>query len=337
MDNLPPLVSIIMPVKDNEKYLSIAIESIITQTYQNIELIIIDDSKNDLCSDIIKSYNNIIIKYFKGPKINLATALNMGIDNSKGDYIARMDSDDIAHKDRILQQVNALKLNSWDICGTWIKQFGNDSRLNTYPSKPEDIKYWMMFTCAIAHPTVLAKSEIFRKFKYNNHSKVEDHELWTRMLRSKVVFGNIPKVLLKYRRHEDALTSFISEKLICEREEIVKNYALFLHPNNIVESFLECSCGTSKEYTLDQITKLCDFIFSFIQKGLVNKELLIKMMPVYFRKCNKMNKKVFVHYSNLLKKYNLSIFTFENFYILILSIFKINRNSKLYVLKRFIS
>ena len=69
MDNFPPLVSVIMPVKDNEKYLSIAIESIITQTYQNIELIIIDDSKNDLCSDIILSYNNNIIKYFIGPNI----------------------------------------------------------------------------------------------------------------------------------------------------------------------------------------------------------------------------------------------------------------------------
>ena len=337
MGNLPPLVSIIMPVKDNQKYLSIAIESILTQTYQNIELIIIDDSKDDLCSDIIKSYNNNIIKYFKGPKINLAAALNMGIDNSIGDYIARMDSDDIAYQDRILQQVNELNLNSWDICGTWIKQFGNDSRLYTYPSKPEEIKYWMMFTCAIAHPTVLAKSEIFRKFKYNNDSKVEDHELWTRMLRSKVVFGNIPKVLLKYRRHEDASTSLISEKLIREREEIIKNYVLFLQPNNVIEPFLECSCGTSKEYTLDQITKLCDFIFSFIEKGLVNKDLLIKMMPVYFRKCNKMNKKTFVVYATLLKKYKLSIYTFENLYILILSIFNINRNSNLYVLKRFIS
>ena len=189
MHNLPPLVSVIMPVKDNEKYLSIAIESILTQTYQNIELIIIDDSKYDLCSDIIKSYTNNIIKYFKGPKINLATALNMGIDNSKGEYIARMDSDDIAHQDRILQQVNALKLNSWDICGTWIKQFGNDSRLNTYPSKPEDIKYWMMFTCAIAHPTVLAKSEIFRNTKMKEilipaaldkiqWHKVQGHDIW---------------------------------------------------------------------------------------------------------------------------------------------------------------
>jgi glycosyltransferase involved in cell wall biosynthesis len=336
MDKFSLLVSVIMPVKDNEKYLSIAIESILTQTYENIELIIIDDSKNKLCSDIIKSYNTNKIKYIKGPKINLATALNIGIDNSNGDFIARMDSDDIAHQDRILQQVNALKQNKWDICGTWIKQFGNDSRVYTYPSKPEEIKYWMMFTCAIAHPTVLAKSEIFRKFKYNYDSKVEDHELWTRMLRSKVVFGNIPKVLLKYRRHEDASTSYISENLISEREKIIKNYAFFLQPNKLIEPFLESSCGTSNEYRLDQIIKLCDFIFSFVQKGLVSKDLLIKMMPVYFRKCNKMNKNVFVHYSKLLNKYNLSFFTFENFYILTLSIFNINRNNKLYALKRFI-
>lgn len=337
MYNLQPLVSVIMPVKDNEKYLSVAINSILSQTYKNIELIIIDDSKSNLCLDIVKSFNSLIIKYFKGPKINLPIALNMGIDNSKGDYIARMDSDDIAHHDRILQQVNELKINGWDICGTWIKQFGNDSRLYTYPSKPEEIKYWMMFTCAIAHPTVLAKSEIFRKFKYNNDSKVEDHELWTRMLRYNVVFGNVPKVLLKYRRHEDASTSFISEKLIFERKEIIKNYALFLQPNNVIESFLECSCGTSKEYSLNQIIKLSDFIFSFVQKGLVNKQLLIKMMPVYFRKCKKMNRVVFVEYLKCIKKYNLPFFVREHLYIFIISIFKINRNSNLYALKRFIS
>lgn len=331
------MVSVIMPVMDNEKYLSKAIESILNQSYENIELIIVDDSKHELCLEIIKKFNSKSIKYFKGPQSNLSSALNMAIDNANGDYIARMDSDDIAHPDRISLQVKALNLNGWQICGTWIKQFGNDSRICTYPADSEQIKYWMMFTCAIAHPTVLARAQIFHKFKYNTDSRVEDHELWTRMLRSNVIFGNIPLVLLNYRRHEDASTSNVSEKLIFERGKVIKNYSIFLYTPKSIKSYLECSCGTSNMYNLDQIKTLCDFVSGIVEKGVVNTDLLLKMMPVYFRKCEKMNTNVFLLYIKLLRKYNLPIFAYETLYILILSIFNINRNSKLYTLKKFIS
>jgi len=90
-------------------------------------------------------------------------------------------------------------------------------------------------------------------------------------------------------------------------------------------------------YNLDQIKTLCDFVSGIVEKGVVNTDLLLKMMPVYFRKCEKMNTNVFLLYIKLLRKYNLPIFAYETLYILILSIFNINRNSKLYTLKKFIS
>ena len=274
MSNNFPLVSVIMPVLDNEKYLADSIQSILSQINCNIELIIIDDSKHELCYNIIHEFKDNRIKYFKGPRKNLPSALNMGIDNSAGEYIARMDSDDISNPERISLQIKALQENQWQICGTWIKQFGADSRLYTYPVDSSDIKYWMMFTCAIAHPTVLAKAEIFRKFKYNVEFQVEDHELWTRMLRKNVVFGNIPLPLLNYRRHQDAATSNISDQLLKERENVLKNYAIYLFSPDTITPFLKNSCGTAKEYNLNEIKELSDFMYSFVQRGFIGKDLL---------------------------------------------------------------
>uniref|UniRef100_UPI00404777E9 glycosyltransferase family 2 protein n=1 Tax=Algoriphagus sp. TaxID=1872435 RepID=UPI00404777E9 len=332
-----PLVSVIMPVLDNDIYLSDSIQSILSQSYNNIELVIIDDSKHELCYNIINSIEDNRIKYFKGPRKNLSSALNMGIDNSLGVYIARMDSDDLANPERISLQVKALEENQWQICGTWIKQFGADSRIYTYPVDSNEIKYWMMFTCSIAHPTVLAKAEIFHRFKYNVKSRVEDHELWTRMLRGNVVFGNIPLPLLRYRRHRDAATSSISDELLIERENILKNYANYLFDSNLIVPFLKNSCGTSKEYKENEIIELCDFLYGFVQNKIVKRDLLLKMLPVYFRKFPDMNIKLFILYLKLLKKYELPLIRPETIYIGILSIFKIKRDSRLYSLKVLIS
>jgi glycosyltransferase involved in cell wall biosynthesis len=332
-----PLVSVIMPVLDNEKYLADSIHSILSQNNCNIELIIIDDSKHEFCYDIIHDCRDNRIKYFKGPRKNLPSALNMGIDNSIGEYIARMDSDDIANPERISLQVKALEENQWQICGTWIKQFGADSRLYTYPINSNDIKYWMMFTCAIAHPTVLAKAEIFHRFKYDVESRVEDHELWTRMLRENVVFGNIPLPLLKYRRHETAATSNISDKLLEEREEVLKNYANFLFSNDIISIFLKHSCGTAKQYSMVEIEALCDFLYGFVLRGIVGRALLLKMMPVYFRKSEEINLRLFRLYWKLLKAYKLPLISSETLYLGVISLFNLKPGSRLYDLKKFIS
>ncbi len=337
MSNNFPLVSVIMPVLDNEKYLADSIQSILSQINCNIELIIIDDSKHELCYNVIHEFKDNRIKYFKGPRTNLPSALNMGIDNSAGEYIARMDSDDISNPERISLQIKALEGNQWQICGTWIKQFGTDSRLYTYPVNSNDIKYWMMFTCAIAHPTVLARAEIFHRFKYNVGSRVEDHELWTRMLRENVVFGNIPIPLLKYRRHENAATSNISDSLLKEREGVLSNYANFLFSDDVISTFLEYSCGAAKQYRLIEIEALCNFLYGFVLKGIVGRALLLKMMPVYFRKSEEINLKLFRLYWKLLKAYKLPFISSETFYLGVISLFNLKRDSRLYNLKKFIS
>lgn len=324
------LVSVIIPVLNSEKYLSTAIKSILIQSYRNIELIIIDDSKNEICFEIINEFTDSRIKYFKGPKKNLSAALNLGIECSKGQYIARMDSDDIAEADRILLQIQALKKNDWQICGTWIKKFGSDSRVYTNPSSSYEIRYSMLFTCAIAHPTVLAEASLFHKYKYNIQSCVEDYDLWTRMLKDNVLFGNLPIALLKYRRHSDAATAFSSQRQLQELERIAIDYTNSLLDYNSAFPFTQLSCGMAESYSLIEIESLCDFIFGLVQKKYVSQAMLAKMIPAYLRKSKSMNIGVWILYLKLLRKYKLPIVSVELFYMAFLSIFMLNRHNKFY-------
>ena len=104
--SVEPLVSIIMSVYNSEDYLKEAIDSILGQTYANLEFIIIDDASTDRSLDIVKSYNDKRILLIKNEvNIGLAASLNKGIEIARGKYIARMDSDDISLPERCEKQV----------------------------------------------------------------------------------------------------------------------------------------------------------------------------------------------------------------------------------------
>lgn len=331
------LISVIMPVYNGEKYLEAAVKSILNQTYDKFELIIIDDSHHKKCFKIITSLNDNRIKYLIGPKINLASALNFGIKQAKGEFIARMDSDDISDPNRFKLQLETLLVNGWDICGSWIRLFGSDNRLYIYPSSPLEIKYSMLFTCAIAHPTILARSDIFYKYSYNENSCVEDYELWTRMLADNIIFGNVTIPLLKYRRHDEASTALSSKEQISERIKIAKLYGKNFSKEKHLQSFIKLSSGFASSYALSQIITLSDFIFCLVEKKMIKKEMLNKMLPVYFKKTNKVSWNLFLVYLKQLSKYKFSFFSFNTILVLGFSIFPHkNNNIIIKIIKKYI-
>src|SRR5574344_891326 len=200
-DNIPK-ISVLMPVyNEKEEYLRIAIESILNQTYKDFELIIINDGSTNNVEDVILSYNDTRIKYIKNEKnLKLVKTLNKGIDLARGEYIARMDSDDESLPERFEKQVEFLdEHKEIGLCGTYYEV--TNKGFDKFPTEDLDIKIALFNDCVIGHPTVMLRSELIKNNKYDeNFEYTEDYALWCKIA-SQTKFVNIPEVLLNYRWH----------------------------------------------------------------------------------------------------------------------------------------
>ena len=119
-----------MSVYNGEKYLAEAIKSILNQTYKNFEFIIVNDGSKDNSVEIIKNYmkkDNRIVLIDRENK-GLPYSLNEGISIAKGQYIARMDADDISLSNRFEKQIKYMEENKIDVCGSYIKLFGDNTK-----------------------------------------------------------------------------------------------------------------------------------------------------------------------------------------------------------------
>lgn len=203
-----PEISVVMPVYNASDYLPEAIDSIISQTFEDWELILIDDGSTDNSSDILKSYSNSDkrIKHYKNDQnLGLIRALNKGIGLCSGKFIARMDADDISLPGRFETQYRFLERNA-DIamCGTYaliIDSDGCETVKVTHFSKDEYIKINLMFSPSFIHPSMMIRADVLKANLYDEaYIHAEDYELWCRIAENHKV-ANIPSFLLKYRWH----------------------------------------------------------------------------------------------------------------------------------------
>ena len=200
-----PLISVILPVYNAEKYLRESIDSILNQTYTNFQLIIINDGSTDDSENIILSYDDSRISYIKKKNSGISETLVQGIQLSKGKYIARMDADDIAFPTRFLKQVSFLEKNKEYILVGSAVHYINDKGKFVGRSIPymsdSSIKYNLRFGSVIAHPSVMFLKEAYLKTNgYNKEIKgmFEDYLLWLEMSKHGK-FYNFHSPLISYR------------------------------------------------------------------------------------------------------------------------------------------
>lgn len=209
------MVSVILTVCNGEKFLCEAIDSILNQTYQEFELIIIDDGSTDSTLRVINSYYDPRIRLIENSKNRgQSYSRNLGIKESIGEYIAIMDADDIALPERIETQYEYLKSNPQiSLCGSWIEvidEEGNFKKIRKVPTENFEIKADLIFNCPIIHPTVMfvKKNFVENGFYYDEEFKyAQDMELWSRAM-FKLNFANIPLPLLKMRFGNSMSISF---------------------------------------------------------------------------------------------------------------------------------
>lgn len=237
-----PLISVIMPVYNGEKYLREAIDSVLAQTYSNFELLLINDGSTDSSRDIILSYNDARIRYIENERnLKLIATLNKGIDLAKGDFIARMDADDVCMPRRFEKQVQFMIAHpDIDVCGTWAYRIDGEGKKTGKIKNidaPGSLRCLSFFSCPFIHPSVMAKASVLKDNHYSQDMvDAEDLELWHRLSLQGCKFSNIPHFLMKYRWHGDNISANKEEYMIATKKRILRP---------AIESF--CERGISDE------------------------------------------------------------------------------------------
>jgi len=200
-----------MPVYNAGKHLRVCIDSILCQTYSNFEFLIYNDGSTDESDDIIRSYSDSRIKYTSfDTNRGYVLLLNQGIIDSAGEFIARMDADDISHHTRLDEQLAFMEANPLvGICGTWFEHFGSLSGIVKQPTIEEELQLSLFYGTPIGHPTVMMRRLMLEKHSLqyqNDFLYAEDYDLFERASVHFTIL-NIPKVLLKYRKHPTQVTN----------------------------------------------------------------------------------------------------------------------------------
>ncbi len=220
MTLVPGLISVIMSNYNTpEEYLRQAIESVLNQTYNNFEFIIIDDCSSDISLEIIKSYKDERIVVLKNDEnMGITKSLNRGLEIAKGEFIARMDADDICLPERFEKQVQYLSNNpAVVVCGTGVELFGDGADVykekivcKAIPPK-EEFQIRLLFgnQINIIHPTAMFRHKILldNSIKYDErYIYAQDYRMWVNCSRVGEC-ANLPDILLKYRIHNKAVSS----------------------------------------------------------------------------------------------------------------------------------
>jgi glycosyltransferase involved in cell wall biosynthesis len=199
-----PLITIGIPFYNCQKTLLDAIKSVFGQTFQDWELILIDDGSTDRSLEIAKSINDLRVKVISdGKNKKLAARLNQIIDLAHGEYIARMDADDICSSTRIQQQLELFKKNNdIDVVGCGVIYLSNKDRPLGYSvalQTHEEICKQPYRGFNICHASIMARKSWYQRFRYDESIHLgQDFNLWLRSYRDSR-FANIPEPLYYYR------------------------------------------------------------------------------------------------------------------------------------------
>lgn len=213
MNTSAPLVSVVLPAYNCAQFLPQAIESILSQTISDFELLVIYDDSTDDTLPIIEHFaaQDNRVRLVHGKKERLVGALNLGIEQSCGKYIARMDADDISRPDRFEKQLALMEARQLDLCGSdilIISEIGALLEAVVMPSSPELIAITLACTVPFAHGSVMMRTSFIKDhhLQYKKSSSAEDYDLWCRSFHQGARFGNVGEFLFSYRHLATSLS-----------------------------------------------------------------------------------------------------------------------------------
>ncbi len=239
----PGLVSVIMSnFNTSRTYIREAINSVLTQTYPHLELIIIEDASTNNSPLEIVCYQDPRIRVFHNEEnMGLAASLNRAMRHCRGEFIARMDTDDVCCPQRIERQVEFLREHpDVVVCGTWVeKVFETDAQKTSkkictvLPADREEYRIYLLFgnSPTLEHPSAMFNHRLLKKYDIKYHAKyryAQDYRMWVSCAKH-APCAIVPEVLLKFRRHSDSVSAAKRDRQIEYAYQIIQGQLDALH------------------------------------------------------------------------------------------------------------
>ena len=286
-----PHVSVLLPVHNGAKYISDAIESILNQTYENFEFIIVEDASTDESKEIIRSYQDKRIKLVEN-EINLgqASSMNIGLNISSGKYIARIDQDDISLPTRLQKQVEFMENNiEVGVCGTWMEYIGKLSGILRLETEDSAIKIKLLRDTELSHPTVMIRKSILNEhsLRYDSSfSPAEDYCLWTQLSKH-CKLGNIGEVLIQYRIHDlqgsgkDDINNLNQKNSDRIRKRLIRNLGIEPSSQDIkIHNDVFFSKNIKRKYLIEYHNWLLRLISGNVNNNIYNHKEFVDVLKV---------------------------------------------------------
>jgi glycosyltransferase involved in cell wall biosynthesis len=332
-----PTISVVMATFNDGLYISEAIDSILSQSFTDFEFIIINDGSSDNTLEIINQFAIIDprIRVISRENQGLAISLNEGIAYASGQWIARMDADDISHPLRFERQLAWLDTHDADVCGTWIQLFGQRNQLKKYHQEDYLIKKELLFGSPIGHATVLMRRSKARQLQYDaQFDRAEDYDFFEKAAIAGWKFTNIPDLLYFYRFHPKQTSTVLYQEQQRVSQQVRRRYwssisAVYGLNDGDIEAVINTrSLG---EIVSGHSNKL-NFVFNKLLSKSDREErdvIFGGLMPLYLRIAGS-DKDAYQNLKKLSKKYSHPIAAGLRLQMILLSLFRIKANSRLY-------
>jgi len=294
-----PLVSVLLPCYNVEKYVEETFDSLLNQTYTNFEIVAINDCSTDSTLKIlnglaekdkrIKIYNN-------ESNLKLIKTLNRGIDLCRGEYIARMDADDIAMPERLEKEVNFLEENKdYDIVSTQFATFRTGSSktdLHFNPLKYEELQSYLIFKSGICHPASMMRKRLFTELGLRfdeEYLHVEDYALWSKALYVTKLANLGGEPLLLYRVHGSQISSLYEDIQLENKKKVFKIHCKHLNIDDSDETldiYASVAEAVPSESSFEYLDKCEKFILDLLEKNRMenfgSQSFLVDMMALHW-------------------------------------------------------
>ena len=212
-----PRISAVMSVYNEERYLNESVDSILAQTFTDFEFIIVDDGSTDGTAEILSGYDDARVKVITQANQGLIPSLNTAIKQAGGEFLARMDADDISAPERFAKQVDFLRDNpGCGMCGTWYEEIdstGARSGRKSFPTDDRELRRVLVKYNPFCHASVMMRRDLVEAvggYDVELSRGGEDYDLWFK-LAERAAIANLPEVLIK-RRYTSANISTVRER-----------------------------------------------------------------------------------------------------------------------------
>lgn len=210
----PPLITVLLPVRDGERWIRACLESLAEQTFQDFEILLIDDGCTDSTIELALQRQDLTIHVLQGPQQGLAAALALGVTQARGEFLARQDVDDLSAPDRLRQQVRFLQQNPNCVAvGSAAAEIDEEGRvLGTIdmPTDPRELQFRAILFNPMIHTSVMMRRlQVLSVGNYwapSGRAYPEDFDLWSRLLAIGQL-ANLQDNLVSYRRSSQGVSA----------------------------------------------------------------------------------------------------------------------------------